>query len=82
MEVRDIVGLAGVPIIVALVEVLKVWLPDVRLYAPAALGLGLLLNLVAALALGTDVATGLLYGLVAGLAASGLYSQGRAALGK
>ena len=77
MELVDVIGLAGVPLIVALVQVAKAWVAEERYYPLMALGMGLGLNVGVALARGRDVPTALLLGLVAGLAASGLYSQGK-----
>lgn len=77
MEISDIVGLAGVPVIVAAVELVKPFVADRRFYPLIALALGLVVNLGTALALDTDPRRALLLGLVAGLAASGLYSQGK-----
>lgn len=77
MELVDVIGLAGVPLIAALVQVAKAWIAEERFYPLLALVLGLGLNLGIALARGGDVATALMLGVVAGLAASGLYSQGK-----
>lgn len=77
MELADVIGLAGVPLIAALVQVAKAWITEERAYPLLALALGLTLNVGIAIARGNDVATALLLGVVAGLAASGLYSQGR-----
>jgi hypothetical protein len=77
MELQDVIGLAGVPLIAALVQVAKAWIGDDRYYPLFALALGLALNLGIALARGGDLPTATLLGLVAGLAASGLYSGGK-----
>jgi hypothetical protein len=79
---NDLIGLAGVPVIVALLEVFKQSFPELdRRWLPlAALGLGLTLNLVVGLNTGSPMAESLALGLVAGLAASGLYSQGKTIL--
>lgn len=77
MELIDVIGLAGVPLIAALVQVAKSWVTEERYYPLLALALGLGLNVGIATARGGDIATALLLGVVAGLAASGLYSQGR-----
>ena len=74
MEIRNIIGLGGIPLIVAAVQVSKCALPDERYYPFCALAWGLAINLLAALALQTDLATGALYGILAGLSASGAYS--------
>ncbi|MHB1133723.1 MAG: hypothetical protein ACYC4L_15225 [Chloroflexota bacterium] len=79
---KDLIGLAGVPLIVALVEATKATVPglDKRYYALLAVGWGLALNLLAAYALATPYLDGGVEGLVAGLAAAGLYSATKAAL--
>lgn len=80
MELRELFGIAGVPVIVALVEVVKRVRPEVAdgWYPLFALGFGIGLNLLLGWKLGTDPVVAGVTGLVAGLAASGLYSQARA----
>jgi hypothetical protein len=77
LEVKDLVGLAGVPVIMALVEVAKPWLEDQRYWPLVSITLGVLLNVAVAALLSSSVPTGALTGLVAGLAAAGLYSAGK-----
>ncbi len=77
MELLDVIGLAGVPLIAALVQIAKSWVSDERYYPVIALAVGLTLNLGIAYARQSDLPTAVLLGLVAGLAASGLYSQGK-----
>jgi hypothetical protein len=79
----ELVGLAGVPVIVALVEVAKRSWPamDGRWVPLLTLALGLAINAWAGLVVGIGLHEALALGLVAGLAASGLYSQGKALLG-
>ncbi|MDO8689655.1 MAG: hypothetical protein Q7R39_06540 [Dehalococcoidia bacterium] len=81
MELGDFVGLAGIPLIAALVQVAKSWVDEERYYPALAIALGLILNLGIALARGADVPTAVILGVVAGLAASGLYSQGKTLAG-
>lgn len=78
MELNELVGLAGVPVVVALVEVCKRWIADERWWPMVAIAWGMILNLALALILQTDPSTAAVVGLVTGLAASGLYSTGRA----
>jgi hypothetical protein len=82
MNPNEVIGLAGVPVIVALVEVGKRAWPEMpeRLYPLACLVVALVLNLGLGLHFGADVITALITGLIAGLAASGLYSQAKAML--
>ena len=77
MELVDVIGLAGVPLIAALVQVAKAWVGEERYYPLLALAMGLGLNVGIALARDGALPTAVLLGLVAGLAASGLYSQGK-----
>ncbi len=79
---NDLIGLAGVPVIVALIEVLKRAWPELdgRWLPLASLLLGLALNLAVGWTLELAPQEALALGLVAGLAASGLYSQGKTVL--
>lgn len=78
---KDLIGLAGVPFVVALVEATKATFPelDKRFYAPVAVAWGLALNLLAAAVLGLPYVEGAVEGVAAGLAAAGLYSAAKAA---
>ena len=82
MELRELVGLAGVPVIVALVEVVKKVKPDMAdgWYPLCALAFGIGLNVLLGWKLGVDPVVAVVTGLVAGLAASGLYSQTKAVM--
>lgn len=77
---EDLIGLTGVPLIVALVEAVKRVFPGLeqRWYPLVALACGEGLNLALALTQGQDWRAALVLGLIAGLAASGLYSGGKA----
>jgi uncharacterized membrane protein HdeD (DUF308 family) len=78
--ITSIVALGGVPLILGLVQLFKPFVSDTRFYPLLALGFGLIINLVAAWALSasasSDWVTALFNGIIAGLAASGLYSTG------
>ena len=78
--ITSIVALGGVPLILGLVQLFKPFISDTRFYPLVALGFGLVINLVAAWALGasasSDWVTALFNGIIAGMAASGLYSAG------
>jgi hypothetical protein len=78
MDWTDFIGLAGIPIIVGLIQVVKPWISDSRLLPPIALALGIAINVGIAFATGGNVGLSVLIGVVVGLASSGLYSQGRA----
>lgn len=76
----SIVALGGVPLILGLVQLFKPFITDTRYYPLVALTFGLVINLAAGWVLGagnaTDWITALFNGIIAGLAASGLYSTG------
>ena len=78
--ITSIVALGGVPLILGLVQLFKPFVTDTRFYPLLALGFGLAINLVAGWALGasaaTDWVTALFNGIIAGMAAGGLYSAG------
>ena len=80
VPIEMVLGFAGVPVIVALTEFTKVVLADLppRWYPLAALGWGLLLNAGVGSYLGADPFLGAVSGVLAGLAAVGLYSGGKA----
>ncbi len=77
MELSDFVGLACVPVLIGLVEVCKRWIADDRWYAPIAIALGVIINCAIAYQTAADYLLAVLIGVVAGLAASGLYSSGK-----
>jgi len=78
--ITSIVALGGVPLILGLVQLFKPFISDTRLYPLLALGFGLMINLIAGWTLGasapSDWVTALFNGIIAGMAASGLYSAG------
>lgn len=80
MDPRELVGMAGVPVVVALVEVVKGVVPGLgeRWYPVVSLVVGVGFNVAVSWYLGGDLFLAGVTGLVAGLAASGLYSGGRA----
>jgi len=79
-----LLGMAGVPLIVALTEATKRSLPGLaaRWHPLVALAWALLLNVGLGAYQGGDPVLGAATGLVAALAASGLYSGGRAIAGR
>ena len=78
--ITSIVALGGVPLILGLVQLFKPFITDTRFYPLVALGFGLAINLAAGWALGANVSsdwvTALFNGIIAGMAAGGLYSAG------
>ena len=80
MEVTTLVGLAGVPVIVAVVELVKrTAAPPERWLPLVAVGVGVAINVLAA-GWGTSPVVGAAgAGVVAGLAACGLYDARKVA---
>ncbi len=78
--ITSIVALGGVPLILGLVQLFKPFISDTRFYPLLAVGFGLAINLIAGWALGAGVPSdwiiALFNGIIAGLAAGGLYSAG------
>jgi uncharacterized membrane-anchored protein YitT (DUF2179 family) len=76
----SIVALGGVPLILGLVQLCRPFIKDTRYYPLIAVVFGLVINLIAGWALEASVSsdwiTALFNGIIAGLAASGLYSAG------
>jgi hypothetical protein len=74
-----LLGLAGVPVTTALTELVKRAVPELpaRFVPLVALLFSLAINLALGARLGLDATSSLVMGLVAGLAASGLYSAGK-----
>lgn len=81
ISIRDLVGLGGVPLIIALVELAKRAAPAIpsRWYPVLALIAGIAVNLTLRSISGLSVTDAIFLGIIAALAASGLYSQSRAA---
>jgi hypothetical protein len=79
MDPRSFYGLAGIPVVLALVQVIKVGLPGVdgRVWPAVTLGVAVGFNVGLAALIGSDPGLAALVGLVTGLSASGLYSQGK-----
>lgn len=77
VDPRAFYGLAGVPIVVALVQVIKAAAPTLgaRWYPAVTLFVAVVFNVGLAAAMGSDPILAVLVGLVVGLAASGLYSH-------
>jgi hypothetical protein len=78
----SLVGIAGAPLVIALVQLVRVTEPDLpSRYVPAlTLFMAIGLNLFLAGLIGTPIALALLVGLVTGLTASGLYSHATAGM--
>jgi hypothetical protein len=79
--VKSIIAGGSVPIILALVQVIKGLVPDSRWYPLVAVAFGLLINVGCIWALNPSLSAlilvyAVIQGLMAGLSASGIYSAG------
>src|SRR4030042_5162786 len=78
--ITSIIAVGGVPLILGLVQLFKPFITDTRFYPLISLGFGLVINLMAGWVLGAvapmDWLTALFNGIIAGMAASGIYSTG------
>ncbi len=81
MELSDFWGLAGLPFVMALVQVVKAYVDDKRAYPLVAMAFGIAINLAVGFQTGVSPLLAVLLGVVVGLAASGLYSSGKAISG-
>jgi len=82
-ELRELAGLLGVPVVIALVSATEKVLQIERRWLPvAAIVWGCVLNLALAYILATPYPSAVIWGVIAGLAAVGLFSGTRATLGK
>lgn len=81
MDLSTLVGVGGVPVIVALVQLVKPFIRDERYYPILAVLFGMAWNVAVAYATGTTnlwaLLQAILVGVVIGLAAAGLYSSSR-----
>ena len=84
MELQDFWGLAGVAVIIPAIEAVKRTVPELsqRWFWLLALAIAAIINIPIAWRLGIDPVLAGLIILVTSLAASGLYGQGKALLGK
>lgn len=77
---KSLVGLGGIPLILALTQLFKPWVKATRTYPFISVAWGLAINVGLALGLGPAdrlaVIKAIFAGVMAGLAASGLYSSG------
>lgn len=83
IEIRDFLGVAGAPLVIALVAATRAMWPDLPdRWAPAlAFGWAGALNAIVAYALPVEWPVALLAWVLCAVAASGFYSQGKAAAG-
>jgi hypothetical protein len=78
-DLATLVGFTGIPVVTALVQVVKVSFPtlDSRWWPLLSLAVAVGLNLGAAAALSAPLGQAAVWGLLTGLAASGLYTWAR-----
>lgn len=74
IELKDLYGLAGIPVVMALTQVAKAWVVDRRFYPVISVLFGILLNVALGWILQTNLVAAVIVGLVTGLSASGAYS--------
>lgn|GEM_PF-4148366 len=79
MDPVSFYGLAGVPVVLALVQLFKVTFPTLaaHFWPAIALGVAVVFNLGLAALMGAPLPGAILVGLVTGLSASGLYSYAK-----
>ena len=78
MDINQLIGLAGVPVLAALIQAIKIALPlPDRFWPLLSIVLGIAYNLALAALLAQPLGVAAVIGLVAGLAASGLYSTAK-----
>jgi len=83
-ELGELAGIAGAGVVVALVELVKRLAPGLedRWYPLVALAAGIAVNLAVRPWSGVTIWAAVVTGIVVGLAASGLYSGGKAVVGR
>jgi len=82
-ELKELAGLLGVPVVIALVKATELVLQISKRWLPvAAIIWGIILNLALAYILSTPYQSAVVWGVIAGLAAVGLFSGTRATIGK
>jgi len=80
-DLKELVGLLGIPVIIALVKATEMVLQLERRWLPmVAIVWGIALNLGLAYILATPYAAAVVWGVIAGLSAVGLFSGTRATL--
>jgi hypothetical protein len=80
-NIASYVGLGGVPLVMALVALVKTTIPDLpaRYFPAVSLVFGIIVNEALAWLLKTDWQVAVLVGVITGLASSGLFAIGKAA---
>lgn len=73
MDLKQLVGVAGVPLVVALVDIIKGVGAPSKFSPFYAIGVAIVLNVLLAIVLGLNIVTAVVVGLVVGGLASGYY---------
>jgi len=79
MDIRDFVGIGGVPLVQALVALVKTSFPGLsaRYYPSVSVVFGVVVNLALAYLLESDYRIAVVVGVVTGLVASGLFDYAK-----
>jgi hypothetical protein len=79
LDLATLVGFSGIPVVTALVQLVKLTFPslDARWWPALSFGVALGLNVAVGQALRQPLDAGIAWGLLAGLSASGLYTWTR-----
>lgn len=77
--IKDLIGIAGAPFVVALTQLVKATFPELkaRWFPSIAVLWGIILNVVLSFILNTDKPTAIVIGVLTGLIAAGLYGAGK-----
>jgi hypothetical protein len=81
IDSNTLIGLAGMPFVLAAVQLIKPFIKDSRWYSPLSVIIAVILNIaIICVFTGTTIqfiTNGVFTGFITGLAASGLYSTGK-----
>lgn len=79
MDIRDFAGLGGIPLVLALVALLKRTVPSLssRYYPGASVAFGVVVNLGVVAIIGGDWKIAVFVGVITGMMASGLFVLGK-----
>ena len=75
-NLSDFWYLGGIPLVIGIVQIFKLWITDTRWYPVIAIIFGIILDVGIGLAILEPLAASIVAGIIVGLAASGLYSGG------
>lgn len=81
IDIATFVGFGGVPIVMALLQIAKSFIPDKRYWPLASIVLGVVWCVGVRFVLGGPLEQATIEGILVGLAASGIWSGGKAMAG-